>query len=101
MNYDNNTSSNADYDGQCYAASYRYGQQQYPTQAYMDMLIEEAERLYNKLIKELVDEIITDYSSNISSSLPLLLPANEEQQSHQRQTTAAIQSHMHTEEDQR
>ena len=81
MNYDNNTSSNADYDGQCYAASYRYGQQQYPTQAYMDMLIEEAERLYNKLTKELVDEIITDYSSKISSSLPLLqTPSGEKEQ---------------------
>jgi len=98
--YHNKTWSNADYNSQNYDAA-SYGQQQYPVQAYMDILIEEAERLYNKLIKELVDEIITDYSSNISSSLPLLLPANEEQQSHQRQTTSAIQSHMHTEEDQR
>jgi hypothetical protein len=47
----------------------------------MDMLIEEAERLYNKLTKELVDEIITDYSSNISSSLPLLqTPSDEKEQ---------------------
>jgi hypothetical protein len=47
----------------------------------MDMLIEEAERLYNKLTKELVDELITDYSSNISSSLPLLqTPSDEKEQ---------------------
>jgi hypothetical protein len=62
------------------------------------MLIEEAEKLYNKLVKELVDESISDYASNILSSLPLLPPANEEQQSHPRQTTAANQSYMHTEE---
>jgi hypothetical protein len=80
--YNNNISSNADYNNQCYTASYMYGQQQqYPAQAYMDMLIEEAERLYNKLTKELVDEIITDYSSNISSSLPLLqTPSDEKEQ---------------------
>ena len=60
-----------------------YGQQQYSAQAYMDMLIEEAERLYNKLKKELVDEIITDYSSNISSSLPLLQTSfDEKEQQH-------------------
>jgi hypothetical protein len=44
----------------------------------MDMLIEEAERLYNKLTKELVDEIIADYISNISSSLPLLQTPSDE-----------------------
>jgi hypothetical protein len=63
------------------------------------VLIEESEKLYNKLVKELVDESISDYGCSISSpSLPLLPPANEEQQSHHRQTTAAIQSYMHTEE---
>jgi hypothetical protein len=77
--YHNNTSSNVDYNSQCYAASYMYGQQ-HPAQAYMDMLIEEAERLYNKLTKELVDEIITDYSSNISSSLPLLQTPTDEKE---------------------
>ena len=44
------------------------------------MLLEEAEKLYNKLVKELVDEIISDYASNISTSLPLLPPSNEEEQ---------------------
>ena len=59
--YHNNPSLNIDYNSQNYDTD-SYGQQQYPAQAYMDMLIEEAERLYNKLTKELVDEIITDYS---------------------------------------
>ena len=77
--YHNNISSNIDYNSQNYSAN-SYGQQQYPAQAYMDMLIEEAERLYNKLTKELVDEIITDYSSNISSSLPLLPLKDEKEQ---------------------
>ena len=64
------------------------------------MLIEESEKLYTSLIKEWVDKIITDYTFSItSSSLPLLSPSDEkEQQSHPRQTTAAIQSHMHTAE---
>jgi hypothetical protein len=76
-----------------------YRQQQYPSQDYISVLIEESEKLYNKLVKELVDESISDYGCSISSpSLPLLPPANEEQQSHHRQTTAAIQSYMHTEE---
>jgi hypothetical protein len=44
------------------------------------MLIEEAEKLYNKLAKHQVDEIITDYASSISaSSLPLLPSSDEEQ----------------------
>jgi hypothetical protein len=73
----NNKTSNADYNSKCYTASYMYGQQQCPAQAYMDMLIEEAQqqlkkKQFNKLTKEIGDEIITDYSSNISSSLPFL-----------------------------
>jgi hypothetical protein len=44
------------------------------------MLLEEAEKLYNKLAKELGDEIISDYaSSTSSSSLPLLPPIEERQ----------------------
>jgi hypothetical protein len=95
--YHNNTPSTADYNNQCYAASYTYGQQpQNRSQDYTDMLKEEAEKLYNKLVKELVDESISDYGCSIS--LPLLPPANEEQQSHPRQTAAAIQSNMDTAE---
>jgi hypothetical protein len=99
--YHNNTPSNADYNNQYYdTTSYTYGRQpQNQSQDYTDMLKEEAEKLYNKLVKELVDESISDYTFSITSSLPLLPPANEEQQSHPRQTTEAIQSHMHTEED--
>jgi hypothetical protein len=46
------------------------------------MLIEEAEKLYNKLAKELIDKIISDYAVNISSSssLPLLPSPGEQQQ---------------------
>ena len=64
------------------------------------MLLEEAEKVYNKLVKELVDESISDYGCSItSSSLPVLSPSDEkEQQRHPRQTTEAIQSYMHKEE---
>ncbi len=52
------------------------------------MIVEEAEKLYNKLVKDCVNKIITDYaSSTSSSSLPLLPSSNEGQQSHLRQTT--------------
>ena len=80
-----NTPSNADYNNQCYAASYMYGQQQqqqYPSQDYISMLLEEAEKLYTSLIKDWVDESINDYASGISSSLLPLLSPSEERQSH-------------------
>jgi hypothetical protein len=38
------------------------------SQSYADMLLEEAEKLYNKLAKESVDEIISDYAHSTSSS---------------------------------
>ena len=79
-------------------SSYGQQQQQYPSQDYIDMLLEEAEKLYNKLVKELVDESITDYAFSTSSLLLPLLPPPEERQSHPRKTTAANQTHMHTEE---
>jgi len=83
-----------DYD----TASYEL-QQHYPAQAYTDMLLEEAEKLYNKLAKELGDEIISDYASSTSSaSLLPLLPQPVEQQSHPTTTNAANQTHMHAEE---
>jgi hypothetical protein len=81
-----------DYD----TASYGQQQQQYPSQAYTDMLLDGAEKLYNKLAKELGDEIISDYASNISSSsLPLLSPPVE-RQSHPT-ATATNQTHTNTE----
>ena len=41
----------------------------YPSQDYISMLIEEAEKVYNKLTKELVDESVSDYDCSTSSSL--------------------------------
>jgi hypothetical protein len=95
-----NTSSTANYSSQYYSTD-SYGQhQQYQSQDYISMLIEEAEKLYTSLIKEWVDKIITDYTSSItSSSLPVLSPSDEkEQQRHPRQTTVGNQSYMETEE---
>jgi hypothetical protein len=66
--YNNNTSLTprtqaTDYDTASYVQ-----QQQYPSQAYTDMLLEEADKLYNKLTEELGDEITSDYASSTSSS---------------------------------
>ena len=93
-----NTSSTADYSSEYYSTD-SYGQQrQYPSQDYIDVLIQEAEKLYNKLTKEMVNTTITDYASTILSSLPMLSQSDEkEQQSHPRQTTAANQRYMHPE----
>jgi hypothetical protein len=98
--YNNNTSSTprtqaTDY----YTASYTYGQQQqYPSQAYTDMLLEETEKLYNKLAKESVDEIIGDCLFSPASSLLPLLSQPVERSHNTTKTTAANQTHMHTEE---
>jgi hypothetical protein len=82
--YHNVSSSITDYSSQYYE-SYMYKQKQYTSynndgEGSGAMLIEEAEKLYNKLAKELPDEIINDYASSIaSSSLPLLPSSDEEQ----------------------
>jgi hypothetical protein len=82
--YHNVSSSTTDYSNQYYE-SYMYKQKQYTSynndgEGSGAMLIEEAEKLYNKLAKELPDEIINDYASSIaSSSLPLLPSSDEEQ----------------------
>lgn len=68
-----NTPSTANYNSQDYDTA-SYGQQQYPSEAYTDILLEKAEKLYNKLAKELVDEILTDYAFSTSSSFLPLLP---------------------------
>ena len=103
--YNNNTfstptTSTTGHSSSQYYDTSSYGQQhqQYPSQDCIDVLLEEAEKLYNKLVKELVDESISDYGCSISSpSLPLLAPPYSEEQSLQRQT-ATIQSNMDTAE---
>jgi len=80
--YHNKTYSDTEYNSQNYeTASYMHGQhQQYQSQDYISMLIEEAEKLYNKLTREWVDQIIMDYAPGISSpSLPLSLSPSYEQ----------------------
>src|ERR1044072_94517 len=93
-----NTPSTANYNSQGYDTASYGQQQQYPSQAYTDMLLEEAEKLYNKLAKELGDEIISDYASSTSSSLLPLLPLSEERQSHPTTTTTTNQTQMLAEE---
>lgn len=76
-----NTPSTANYNSQYYDTASYGQQQQYPSQVYTDMLLEEAEKLYNKLAKELGDEIISDYVSRTSSSsLPVLSQSDEKEQ---------------------
>jgi len=96
--YNNNTSSTASRTQATDYGPASYGkQQQYPSQAYTDMLLEESEKLYNKLSKELVDESISDYDFSTASSLLLpLLPSPVERQSNP--TTTTNQTHTHTEE---
>jgi hypothetical protein len=81
------------YSSSCqdYAASYMSGgqiqqQQQhsspdYNTEAAIAVIVEEAEKLFNKLIKDCINKTITDHTSNKSSlpSLPLLSASEEEQ----------------------
>jgi hypothetical protein len=82
-----NMSSVTDYSGN--GQDYMYGQQQqqnsspdYDTEANAAMIVNEAEKLYNKLVRDCLHKIITDYSfSTSSSSLPLLPQSNEEQKS--------------------
>ena len=92
-----NTPSTADYSGQYYSDASYGQQQQHSSQDYISVLIEECEKLYNKLAKELGDESISDYAFS-TSSLPVLSQSDEKNESHPRQTTEAIQSHMHTAE---
>jgi hypothetical protein len=77
-------------NGQDYAASYMYGgqiQQQYSspnynTEANISIIVDEAEKLYSKVVKDSINKvIIIDYTLS-KSSLPLLPPPNEEEQSH-------------------
>ena len=71
----------------------------YNTEANISIIVEEAEKLFNKLVKDSINKVITDRTfskSPLPSSLPLLPPSNE-QQSHTRSNlTAANQSHTYT-----
>jgi hypothetical protein len=78
--HNNSMSSTADYSGQSYSTDSYGQQQQHPSQDYIDVLIQEAEKLYNKLAKELGDESISDCPSSASSSLLPSLPASDEGQ---------------------
>lgn len=76
-------SSTGGYSRQYYGPSYMFEQQQnqsksYDSEAYMTMLVEEADKLWNMLPKELVDKIIIDYSTPSVTSLPLLPGPDEE-----------------------
>lgn len=68
----------------CGYGFYMDGQQQYQSmnyrrEDYMTLLVEEAAKLYVKLVKEMVDEIISDYAASTSStSLPYLPPSDQE-----------------------
>ena len=41
------------------------------------MILDEAEKLYNKLTKEMLNTTITDYPSSVLSSLPMLSQSDE------------------------
>jgi hypothetical protein len=109
----NMSPSITDYSGsssQNYAASYTYGpdQQQksspnYNTEANAAVIIDEAEKLFYKLVKDSINKVITNSSfsksSLLPSSLPLLSPSKEEQQSHVKSSpTAANQNHAYRKE---
>jgi hypothetical protein len=100
-----NMSSVTDYSsnkGQDNTASSKYGQQQqqnsspdFDTEANAAIIIDEAKKLFYKLVKDSINNIPIEHPfRKSSSSLPLLPPSNEEQQSHVRSSpTAANQNH--------
>ena len=56
---------------------YRYRQEQQSSEKYIVMLVEEADKLYNKLLKDLADESIDDYSTPSRTSSLSLRPPDE------------------------
>ena len=67
---------------QHYTGYYIHGQQPYPSydyffEEYNSILVEDAEKLYNKLVKERTEQIIADYS--IKNSLSQLFKPGKEQ----------------------
>ncbi len=69
--------------GSQYLAFDKYGQQQqhpssvYYSEACIGMLIDEAESVFNKLMRECVDGSIADYAASTTSSLPSLQPPDK------------------------
>ena len=63
-------------------------QQQYPspdynTEANMALIVDEAQKLFKKLVKDNINKVITDCTfskSLLPSSLPLLPPSDKQQQ---------------------
>jgi hypothetical protein len=67
-----------------YSGSHMYGRgrQYLSIEDYSGMLVEEADMLYNKIVKDQTDQIIDDYRASTTtskSSLPVILPSDEEQ----------------------
>jgi len=81
-----NGSASARSTDQHYTGYYVHGQHPYPSydyffEEYKSTLLDEAEKLYNKLVKERTEQIITEYSIKNSSS-QLFRPDKEQQQFH-------------------
>jgi hypothetical protein len=70
--YHNNTYSDTEYNSQNYETASYGQQQQYPSQDYISMLIEESEKRYTGLAKRMVDEVIDEHASKTSASLPII-----------------------------
>jgi hypothetical protein len=84
--YYNGNSSARNIDWQYTGCSYINGQQLYPSfdnfyEEYKSTLLEDAEKLYNKSVKELTKQIITEYSIK-NGSPQLFIPGKERQQFH-------------------
>ena len=67
----------------------------YDTEANTAMIVDEAEKLYNKLVRDCLNKIITDSAFSTSlSSLPMLPQSNEEQKSFEVNSNRRNQTHM-------
>jgi hypothetical protein len=91
-------------NGQDYTASSKYGQQQqqqksspdYNTEANAAIIIDEAEKLFYKIIKDSINKVITDYPFS-KSPLPLLPPSNEKQSHDFKRPITSNQTYVHKE----
>jgi hypothetical protein len=88
-----------DTNGQDYPSSYMYGgqiqqqSQQYPSPNYntednIAVIVDEAEKLYSKVVKDCINKVnVIDHHLSKASSLPLLPSPNEEELSHSSSTS--------------